>query len=190
MPRHPTAIWWIFGRNTFQKMRSQTPSTGRRTGITRAGLPDCWQTPSRGGVDANGLNPYELEIRGACYAAAYDDTGNSVYRQLAINDYKQALNIGYPLAKPAYDKLAMPLLAPMAELSKGSSGGNVVRMQQWLNQAGYLSGIADGDFGGGTQKAVKAYEKDNSLTPDGIADIAFLLSLYSKVEDGDALYLG
>ena len=141
------------------------------------------------GFDANGLNPYELEIRGACFAAAFDDTGNPAYRQLAINDYKQAMSIGYPLAKPAYDKLTAPLLAPMAELSKGSSGGNVVRLQKWLIQAGYLSGIADGDFGGGTQKAVKAYENDNALTPDGIADIAFLLSLYAKIEDGDTLYL-
>lgn len=142
------------------------------------------------GFDANGQNPYELDIRGACYAAAYDDTCNPVYRQLAINDYKQAMSIGYPLVKPAYDKLAAPLLSSMAELSKGSSGGNVMRLQEWLVQAGYLSGRIDGDFGVGTQKAVKAYEKDNALTPDGIADIAFLLSLYSKIEDGDTLYLG
>ncbi len=140
------------------------------------------------GFEANGQNPYELEIRGACYAAAFEDTGNPIYRQLAINDYKQAMHLGYPLAKPDYDKLVTPLLSPMAELTKGDTGGYVQRMQQWLIQAGYLSGKADGSFGNGTQKAVKAYEQDNALTPDGIADIAFLLSLYAKIEDGDVMY--
>ena len=104
--------------------------------------------------------------------------------------FKQALHLGYPLANPGFVRLATPLLSPMAELKKGDSGGNVARMQAWLIQAGYLSGKADGSFGGGTEKAVKAYEKDNALKPDGVADIAFLLSLYAKVEDGDALVLG
>ncbi len=40
--------------------------------------------------DAYGQNPYELEIRAACYAFAYRDTGDEVWRKLAINDYKQA----------------------------------------------------------------------------------------------------
>lgn len=141
------------------------------------------------GFDINGQNPYELEIRAACYAAAFDDTNDPAFRQLAINDYKQAMNLGYPLAKPGFDKLATPLLTPMAELKKGASGGHVAHLQQWLIQAGYLTGKADGSFGGGTEKAVKAYEKDNALTQDGVADIAFLLSLYAKIEDGDALYL-
>ncbi len=142
------------------------------------------------GFDANGLNPYELEIRAACYAAAFEDTGNAAFRQLAVHDYKQALSLGYPLAKPGYDRLAAPLLSPMAELKKGDSGEHVARLQAWLGQAGFLSGKADGSFGSGTQKAVKAYEQANALTPDGIADIAMLLSLYAKVEDSDALYLG
>ncbi len=140
------------------------------------------------GFDANGQNPYELEIRGYCYALLYADTGDPLFRMLAINDDKQALFLGYALAKPGYDELTTPLLSPMAELKKGDSGENVRLMQEWLIQAGSLSGEADGDFGGGTEKAVMAYEADNALTSDGIADIAFLLSLYAKIDDGDKLY--
>jgi len=140
------------------------------------------------GFDAYGLNPYELEIRAACYAAAYEDTGNVAFRYLAVNDYKQALSAGYSLAWSGYVEIATPLLSQMAELKKGDSGGYVRLMQQWLIDAGYLSGKADGSFGSGTQKAVKAYEEAKSLTPDGIADIAFLLALYAEIDDGDALY--
>ena len=139
------------------------------------------------GFDAYGPNPYELEIRAACYAAAYEDTGTVAFQHLAINDYKQALRSGYALARPGYVEIASPLLAPMAEIKKGDSGGYVQLMQEWLIQAGYLSGKADGSFGGGTEKAVKAFEEANALTPDGIADIAFLLSLYAGIDDGDAL---
>ena len=38
------------------------------------------------GFDVSGFNPYELEIRGACYEAAFEDTGKPAFRQLAIND--------------------------------------------------------------------------------------------------------
>ncbi len=141
------------------------------------------------GFDANGQNAYELEIRGYCYALIYDDTGDVAYRQLAINDYKQAMYLGFAMAKPGYDKLAAPILSSMAELKNGASGEDVRLMQAWLIQAGYLSGQADGKFGNGTEKAIKAFEEDNALTSDGIADIAFLLSLYAKIDDGDVLYL-
>ena len=135
--------------------------------------------------DAYGLNPYELEIRGACYAAAFVDTGVTAYRKLAINDYKQAMSDGYLFAKGDFDRLATPLLLPMAEMPAGTSGENVMLLQQWLNQAGYKVRETS-TLDKATIKAIKAYEKDSALTPDGVPDIAFLLSLYSKVDDMDA----
>ena len=139
------------------------------------------------GFDRNGPNPYELEIRGYCYALAFADTGDPAYRQLAINDYKQAMSLSYALAKADHDRLAAPLLASMAEMKEGSSGGQVALLQGWLVQAGFLQGTPTGNFDGVTVNAVKAYEESAGLTPDGIADIAFLLSLYAKIDDGDTL---
>ena len=55
-------------------------------------------------------------------------------------------------------------------LSKGSKGPEVKEMQKALIKAGYSCGSfgADGDFGSGTEKAVRAFQKDAGLLVDGI----------------------
>ena len=138
-----------------------------------------------GRFDLYGQNPYELEIRAACYRFAYLDSGEEVFRKLAINDYKQAICTGYTLGKKDYDTLATPLLTPMAELSVGASGYAVTVLQQWLSQAGFMDTPATGTYDDLTKQAVELYESENGLTADGIADIAFLLSLYSRIDDVD-----
>lgn len=140
------------------------------------------------GFDQNGPNAFEAEIRGFCYALAYADTGNPVFRLLALNDLKQALSMGNMLAKKQYDELAAPLLLPMAELSQGAKGGGVASIQSWLAQLGYFPGDPSGVFDEATTAALTAFENENGLTGDGIADIASLLSLYAKVDDGDTLF--
>ena len=64
-------------------------------------------------------------------------------------------------------------------LRKGSTGEDVVRMQQALIDLGYLIGAADGDFGSGTQNAVTQFQAVNSLSADGIAGEKTLTLLYS-----------
>lgn len=56
------------------------------------------------------------------------------------------------------------------QLSKGSMGAPVKALQILLIGYGYSCGIAgvDGDFGTATDKAVRAYQKANGLTVDGI----------------------
>jgi peptidoglycan hydrolase-like protein with peptidoglycan-binding domain len=44
-----------------------------------------------------------------------------------------------------------------------------VTLQQALTELGYLNGAADGNFGTGTQTAVKKFQEDNKLDADGIA---------------------
>lgn len=58
-----------------------------------------------------------------------------------------------PAAKPA----------PETTVKRGSKGPLVVKLQQALNLN------ADGDFGPGTEAALKTWQTTNSLTPDGIA---------------------
>lgn len=137
--------------------------------------------------DMLGQNPYELEIRAACYRFAYLDTGNAVFRALAINDYKQAMSTGYMIGKSDYDSLAGPLLEPMAELKETMTGAAVTLLQQWLFQTGYMDTPATGTYDEATKQAVALYEAENGLSEDGIADIAFLLSLYSRIDDMDAV---
>lgn len=55
-------------------------------------------------------------------------------------------------------------------LSLGSTGSEVKLMQQKLMMLGFSCGTsgADGDFGSGTQTAVKQFQSKNGLTADGV----------------------
>ena len=70
--------------------------------------------------------------------------------------------------------------APLPTLKQGSVGGDVVDLQNALIKAGYNVGStgADGKYGANTAAAVKAYQKDNGLTVDGIAGVQTLGNLY------------
>lgn len=70
--------------------------------------------------------------------------------------------------------------ASYSTLRKGDQGPDVVTMQQALAELGYLNGAADGNFGTGTQTAVKNFQKDRGLDADGIAGKMTLEALYSE----------
>lgn len=65
-------------------------------------------------------------------------------------------------------------------LRKGDEGPDVVTLQQALAELGYLTGAADGNFGTGTQTAVKKFQEDNNLDADGIAGKMTLEALFAK----------
>ena len=67
-----------------------------------------------------------------------------------------------------------------AFLRKGTLSGDVALMQQSLISLGYLSGEPDGNYGSETEKAVKAFQKNNGLGVDGTAGTATLTQLYSS----------
>lgn len=70
-------------------------------------------------------------------------------------------------------------------LQLNSRGDNVKKMQQRLIELGYLSeGSADGAYGRQTYHAVRAFQKANGLTVDGIAGATTLTHLY---EDPNAV---
>ena len=72
--------------------------------------------------------------------------------------------------------LAIPALADM---QKGSKGDDVKKLQQRLIDLGYLTGSADGDFGGKTESALKAFQAANGLEETGIATDADTEALYA-----------
>lgn len=65
-------------------------------------------------------------------------------------------------------------------LRKGDQGPDVMTMQQALSELGYLNGATDGNFGTGTQTAVKNFQKDRGLDADGIAGKMTLEALYKE----------
>lgn len=60
----------------------------------------------------------------------------------------------------------------MADIARGAKGDDVVRLQKKLAFLGYLSGSADGDFGGGTERAVKAFQQAQGISQTGVVDDA------------------
>lgn len=69
-----------------------------------------------------------------------------------------------------------------ATISYGSSGEDVKKLQQTLNQHGY-SLTVDGQFGNATKQAVMDYQKKNGLAVDGIVGVNTWGSLNSKAND-------
>lgn len=54
-------------------------------------------------------------------------------------------------------------------IRNGSEGDAVRALQSRLKKLGYYSGNVDGDFGQGTEDAVKAFQRANGLNADGVA---------------------
>ena len=65
-------------------------------------------------------------------------------------------------------------------LTVGAQGDEVVRLQQRLKDLGYLDGKVDGKYGGGTKRAVIAFQRMNGLDTDGVAGQETLAKLYSE----------
>lgn len=74
----------------------------------------------------------------------------------------------------------------LSTLRKGNSGSEVMVLQQVLQSLGYLATQPDGQFGSGTDRAVKLFQEANGLTADGIAGPGTLAILYG----GDAVAYG
>lgn len=64
-------------------------------------------------------------------------------------------------------------------LRRGDRGGEVKEVQQALSQLGYVL-VVDGDFGAGTERMVKRFQKKHRLTADGIVGTQTLSRLRAR----------
>ena len=83
-------------------------------------------------------------------------------------------------ATPTPKPTATPDLSKATYLQSGSSGKKVKQLQQRLIELGWLDGTADGEYGGATEAAVKAFQKKMGLWSDGIAGPDTQAKLYSS----------
>ncbi len=65
----------------------------------------------------------------------------------------------------------------MTTLTLGSTGPDVTQLQQQLAAKGFNPGAIDGNFGGGTEAAVVAFQKSAGLLSDGVAGPQTLAAL-------------
>ena len=75
-----------------------------------------------------------------------------------------------------------------AELARGAKGEDVKVLQQRLKDLGYLSGSVDGDYGGGTERAVSAFQNQHKIPVTGIADMETQEILFSDYAQQSIVY--
>lgn len=89
-----------------------------------------------------------------------------------------------PTPSPTPTLAPVPTITPNNRYSKvayGDKGAQVTKLQKALIELGYLpSDAADGAFGYQTYNAVKAFQKANGLSADGVAGPATLTNLYEN----------
>ena len=95
--------------------------------------------------------------------------------------------VGAATIVPGLAGSATPSLDPNATatpasdiLKRGSQGERVKYVQEALKRLKYFEGKADGDFGEYTENAVKEFQRQNGLTPDGVVGPATLNKLGSS----------
>ena len=73
------------------------------------------------------------------------------------------LTVSAGFMQPVLDAIggdaSLPVIADMQTLSRGSRGEGVETLQRALIRLGYMSGSADGDFGGMSERAVSAAQE-------------------------------
>lgn len=89
-----------------------------------------------------------------------------------------------PTATPSPTPAPVPTITPnnrYAKLQLNDKGNNVKKLQNALIELGYLpEGSADGAYGYQTYNAVKAFQRANGLSADGVAGPATLTTLYEN----------
>jgi len=89
-------------------------------------------------------------------------------------------------ASPLVARTPAPAVTPApasnygSALRNGDEGEDVRYVQQRLKELGYLSGSVDGQFGNNTENAVKAFQRANGLSADGVVGDRTMAKLRSS----------
>ena len=90
-------------------------------------------------------------------------------RGFGLPDYAKKAT-GVASTMPTTTVTEKTVTVKLRQLKKGSVGNDVKALQTLLIVGGYSCGSAgaDGDFGSGTDIAVKEYQRNHGLTADGV----------------------
>jgi peptidoglycan hydrolase-like protein with peptidoglycan-binding domain len=75
----------------------------------------------------------------------------------------------YYFLKPRHNQDAPKVAVQSTFMQFGSQGTDVLNLQLALSYLGYIVGPLDGIYGEETQNAVRNFQRDEGLIPDGIA---------------------
>ena len=125
---------------------------------------------TRRGVE--NLQAYMRELEGDALAASSDSGAEAGQPTVEVN------GVADPLLLEDFYAASFPEIP--AEMSAGSAGRDVVRLQRRLSCLEYYTGVLDGDFGSGTVSAVTAFQRRNDLPETGVADRATMAALFNE----------
>ena len=125
---------------------------------------------TKAGVET--LQRYMRELEGDALPASA--TGDGAQAQLTV----EVNGVADPLLLDDFYSDGFPAIP--ADMSTGSEGRDVVRLQRRLNCLEYYTGTLDGQYGGGTVKAVTAFQRRSGLPETGAADRATLAALFDE----------
>ena len=94
-------------------------------------------------------------------------TSTPTAKVIVINTQTPSATI--PAATPVQSTPTAVPTATSSSLRNGSQGDAVRELQRKLKKLGFYSGSIDGDFGPGTEAAVKRFQAQYGLTADGVA---------------------
>ena len=92
---------------------------------------------------------------------------------VATDDLLNHLRFVDPQARPEPAATEATLTEP-TQLMPNSAPASVYEIQRALRDRGYDPGAADGQMDAQTRNAIRAYQRDKSLTPDGEPTVALL----------------
>ena len=139
--------------------------------ITDAPLPVL----SRQGSSGEQVRQIQTRLRELGFLSSDPDGIYGVKTAEAVRQFQQSKGI-------AADGVAgvVTLSAHNINFRQGSSGEDVANIQKKLSSLGYYTDDDDGVFGPGTADAVKAFQKANGLSEDGIVGFSTAKTLYSS----------
>ena len=134
-----------------------------------ADMPDlvCCVYQYRGGkFQHTGIHIGSGKIIHCSAGVQWGDTSDKAWTHYAI---PAGLYTAEEIAAAGKPDTSKPTESVVFNLRRGSKGADVTKLQTFLNSQGYDCGTADGIFGAKTEAAVRNFQRDHSLTVDGIA---------------------
>lgn len=142
---------------------TSTPITVFKKGVSGAQVKTIQQKLKdlgfyKGSVDGNFGEATETAVKR--FQSQYGLTPDGIVGETTLTKLSGARATARPSASPSP--------TPSNVLKKGDTGTAVKQVQQRLKDLGFYKGSVDGSFGDGTVDAVKRFQSQYGLTPDGI----------------------
>ena len=187
-----------------QDWQSENPPASETTPTVAPAPTSRTYTRLESGAEGEDVLALQNRLIQLGYLTGTADGKYGTQTQNAIKLFQKALGISqtgianvslqeklYAANAPAYSASSAATAAPSTDtgsntaagystLVRGDSGDNVRKLQSRLKELGYLSGSADGSFGGQTESAVKAFQRALGLTQSGVASSSLQEKLFSS----------